>query len=418
MEELIGIKGYVTKTLGVGGVIKKFPEDFLVEEIPVERKLNGGKYLIVEVKKKNWDTHLFVRALAKALGIPQHHISWAGTKDKRAITVQRFSILGVDESRVAEVRIKDAEIKILGRSHQPISLGDLFGNRFRIVIREAKDVDRAEKITEEIKEIGGIPNFFGEQRFGTIRPISHLVGERILRGDYEGAFFTYVAMPFEGEREEVREARKYIWESRDVERGLELMPPYLKYERMLMRYILKKRGDYKGAFNILPRNLRMMFAHAYQSYLFNLILSERMRREIPINDVILGDVVCFVKHGVPDVGKLRFVDRRNLETMRKLVREGRVLPTAPLIGEKTVFAKGEMGEIEKEILSQISSMNFENSTFNTPGMRRAILLPVSPKCEVSEESVTLEFSLFKGGYATSVIREYTKTQKYLYLGGD
>lgn len=414
MEELIGIKGYATKTRGIGGVIKKFPEDFIVEEIPIERRLGEGKYLIVEVRKKNWDTHLFVRALARALGIPQKNISWAGTKDKRAITVQRFSILGADESMISEVRIRDAEIRVLGRSHQPISLGDLVGNRFQIIIRDVEDGERAHKITEEIEEIGGVPNFFGEQRFGTIRPISHLVGEKLLKGDYEGAFFTYVAMPFEGEREEVREARKYIWETGDIERGLELMPPYLRYERIMMRHVLKRKEDYRGAFMILPRNLRMMFAHAYQSYLFNLILSERMRRGLPLNDVVPGDIVCFMKGGVPDTEKLRRVDERNLETIRKLVKEGRALPTAPLVGERTLLAEGEVGEIEREILSHISSLNFEDSTFNTPGMRRPILLSVSPSCEVMEDLVILRFSLFKGGYATCVIREYTKTKSFYF----
>ncbi|MBC7109610.1 MAG: tRNA pseudouridine(13) synthase TruD [Archaeoglobi archaeon] len=409
MEELIGIRGYITKTPGTGGVIRKSPEDFVVEEIPVERNLQAGKYLIVEVKKKNWDTHLFVRALARALEIPERYISWAGTKDKRAVTVQRFSILGVDESRISEVRIRDAEIRVLGRSHQPISLGDLIGNLFKIVIRDAKHPERAERITEEIKEIGGVPNFFGEQRFGTTRPISHLVGEKLLKGDYRGAFFTYVAMPFEEERKEVREARRYILETEDLEKGLELLPRYLKYERMMIRHVLKRPGDFRGAFEILPRNLRMMFAHAYQSYLFNLIVSRRMERGLPLNDVVIGDIVCFMKGGVPETERLREVDERNIETIRKLVKEGRALPTAPIIGESTPLASGEPGEIEREILKDSSSLNFRDSTLNTSGMRRPIIVPVSPECDIKDE-ILLRFSLFKGAYATSVLREYLKSK--------
>ena len=190
VEERVGISAYITKTDGIDGNIKELIEDFYVEEITKLKLSTEGRYTILKVKKVNWDTLNFVRALSNALRISQRRIHYAGTKDKRAIAVQYFAISNLKEEdieRLKNLKIKDAEIEIIGKSNKCIQLGDLIGNRFVIKVRNPTDGDKIETIHEELKE-KGTPNFFGLQRFGAIRFITHEVGLQILKRDYESAF--------------------------------------------------------------------------------------------------------------------------------------------------------------------------------------------------------------------------------------
>ena len=90
----------------------------------------------------------------------------------------------------------------------------------------------------------------------------------------------YVGNPNEDENEEAQEARRLLQETRDFEEALRTFPPKLTFERTVIGYLVRNPGDYVGAIRVLPGNLQMMFVHAYQSFMFNRILSERMRRGI------------------------------------------------------------------------------------------------------------------------------------------
>ncbi|HHE75746.1 MAG TPA: tRNA pseudouridine(13) synthase TruD, partial [Candidatus Aciduliprofundum boonei] len=136
VEEDIGISSFLSSTPGVGGKLRKRIEDFYVEEIPVEHKRESlGKNLWLKVKLINWETNRFVNILSKTLGISRHRIKFAGTKDKRAITVQYFCILNYPED--IKINLKDVEIIESFRSNESLELGDLIGNRFRIFLSDA-----------------------------------------------------------------------------------------------------------------------------------------------------------------------------------------------------------------------------------------------------------------------------------------
>src|SRR5450759_1966752 len=235
-DETIGISLYCTKTPGIGGVIRQEIEDFFVEELTNRIESTNGQYLIAELTKTNWDIHHLVRDLARILRISQSRFGWAGTKDKRAITKQKICIWDLSEAELARVKLKDIELKPIGRSNKKVSLGDLWGNRFIITIRNI-DLSpeetriRVETITKEL-EIGA-PNFFGVQRFGENRPVTHVVGESLLRGDIKEAALTYIARPFPEENEEIRKARQFVWETGDFKEGLKIYPIHFQYERAM-----------------------------------------------------------------------------------------------------------------------------------------------------------------------------------------
>ena len=311
----------------------------------------------------------------------------------------------------------DLKIRVLGRTNRAVGLGDLLGNRFRITIRELCCPDPAARlagITEEIVKQRGVPNYFGVQRFGDIRPVTHKVGEALARGKIEEAVFIYLALPFPGEPERTREAREKLWVNRDIPAALKEFPEYLHYELAMLNYLVEHPGDYAHSFDVLSVNLKRLFVHAYQSYLFNRILSRRLAAAMPLHRAVVGDVVCFAREGLPDMDKVQEVTSENLEAINRLAGRGRAFVTLPLIGFETVLAEGAQGEIERAVLREegISPENFrvpENPDLGSRGTRRAALCPVKPQIRVEENLAELQFVLPKGSYATVVLREYMKS---------
>ncbi|MDP2767694.1 MAG: tRNA pseudouridine(13) synthase TruD, partial [Candidatus Methanoperedens sp.] len=154
-DNTIGISLYYTRNPGLGGRIRQQIEDFVVEELTNRVETTNGKYLIVELTKKNWDIHHLVRDLARILRISQNRFGWAGTKDKRAITKQKISVWDMGEEDIGRVRLRDVELKAIGRSNKKISLGDLWGNRFKIAVRnielsQEETLVRVKTITQEL----------------------------------------------------------------------------------------------------------------------------------------------------------------------------------------------------------------------------------------------------------------------------
>jgi tRNA pseudouridine13 synthase len=396
----------------------------VVEELTNRMEITDGKYLIIELSKRNWDTHRLIRELSRILRVSQDRFGWAGTKDKRAFTKQKISIWDMGEEEMSRIRLKDVELTPVGRSNKKISLGDLWGNRFKITIRDitlSKDeaLGRVKAITEELQNVA--PNFFGVQRFGENRPVTHIVGEAIVRGDLKGAALTYIARPFPDETEEIQKARKYVQDTEDFKTGLKMYPLRLQFERAMMNHLIAHPDDHAGAFRALSPNLKKMFLHAYQSYIFNIILSRRIADGMSINEAYVGDVVCFKNEvGMPDTSRLQKVTEDNIDGINNLIKRGRSFVTAPLVGYDTLLSGGRQGEIEREVISE---MKIDLEGFTVPqmpeiaskGLRREIVLPVKPEFSVMEDDlnsgktkVVLEFTLQKGGYATVVLREYMK----------
>ncbi|PTD93557.1 tRNA pseudouridine(13) synthase TruD, partial [archaeon SCG-AAA382B04] len=170
----------------VGGKIRQKPEDFVVKEksnfdyIKKEPKEKDLDYLVVRVKAKNWDTNQLIKELSDQLGVSKKRISFAGTKDKRAITTQLFTFYKVKKQDLERIDLNNVEFIDFGYCKNQINIGDLVGNKFEIKLRNVDNPKRAEDIKKLLQK-NGIINYYGPQRFGGIRPITHLVGEQIVR---------------------------------------------------------------------------------------------------------------------------------------------------------------------------------------------------------------------------------------------
>lgn len=409
VERIVGIGGYITSTPGMGGKIKEEADDFYVEEITDLKFSEEGDHLVVKVEKKNWDTLSFARILSNSLGISQRRISFAGTKDKRAVTVQYFSIKGVGVEDVKRVRIKDAKIEVVGYLKRQIQLGDLLGNYFKIRVYDCKDGEVFERVKEELSE-KGTPNFFGLQRFGSVRFITHEVGKLILQGNYEEAFWVYVAKPFEGENETVRKIRQELWEMRDAKFGLREFPKHLRYERLLLQKLREGKKEEEALLS-LPKNLKMMFVHAYQSYIFNRLLSERIKDFGTLKEIMVGDYACYLTFKA----RPTFADCSevtvNEERVKFLIKERVATLALPLVGYQTKLTG--WNTLAKEFLAEdnLELQNFKTNhkEFSSAGSSRAadMLVEIS---EISFDDEFFSFYLPKGCYATVMLREFLKTE--------
>jgi len=424
-ESEIGIEIHMTKTPGIGGKLKKEPEDFVVTEIPKlpERK-KDGEYSAAMIMSRNWETNRLVRRLAKNLRISRRRIFFAGTKDKRAITTQLF-VFSAPLEDIRALRILDVKVLNLYQTNKRIKFGDLLGNEFEIAIRDIvvpkNDVEqRVNSVKDEILNAGGFPNFFGVQRFGAVRPITHLVGKYIIQGEFKKAVDAYVANPIQSENREEFEARRALQETGDYSEALRTYPKTLSFEKAILNYLVKNKDDYVGGLYQLPKNLLIMFIHAYQSYLFNKILNARLARGIPINEPRVGDLIQPLdKSGLPDHERWIKVGDKNIEKVRLRCKEGKAFVSGILFGSECVFAEGEMGEIERGVVEE-EGLKPENfivpmmPQLSSKGIRRELMAPLTKlNCEIHDERVLLKFKLTKGCYATSMLREFMKSEDLL-----
>lgn len=418
---------YATRAEGIGGRLRVAPEDFVVEEIPdPPRPSKGpGKYTIVTLRATNWETNKLVRELGRRLGVSRRGIFFTGTKDKRAVKTQQMAILAPEE-RVRAVQIAGVEVLSTFRADRAPKLGDLIGNRFDIAVRElALPADEAARrcgaVEGELAALGGMPNFFGVQRFGALRPVTQAVGERLVRGDVEGAVMAYVGDPQPGEPAEAFEARRRIQEERDFGKAVTYYPRQLTFERVLVQHLAESPGDWVGAVRKLPLNLVTMFVYAYQSLLFNEVLSERLSRGLPLREPLEGDIVVPVDRlACPDHDTLIPVRARNLAKCRAQAAKGRAAPTGLVFGLASPFADGPLGEIEREV---VAKAGIERAAFGMPhmpelasfGQRRALVVaPRGYERRGEDQAVRLGFHLPKGSYATCLLREFMKAPASAY----
>jgi tRNA pseudouridine13 synthase len=422
-EKRIGIELFLTQTEGIGGKLRTIPQDFIVEEIskyPNEKK--EGNYSIAEITTINWETNHLIKELSNKLHISRKRINFAGTKDKRSKSKRLMSFFKVDNKKLNEISLKDVEINYLFQSDKPIKIGNLIGNKFDINIRDIKNkkISQIENIYSKIKENGGFPNYFGIQRFGVIRPITHIVGKYIVKGDFKKAVMTYIGNPMNGEDKLTYRLRKELEETLDFSTALKSYPKHLSFEKSMLNKLVVNSSDFVSALKELPKNLLTMFIYAYQSYLFNKIISKRISKNIPINQAIIGDIIYPIKKNEIE-NRMIPVSKINIEKVNKEIKKGKAFITGLLYGSHSIFSKGEMGEIEKSIIEEegIDYRDFiisEIPFISSKGSRRSIIAVVNNmdysmrKDDFNDKDyLNIKFELNKGCYATSLLREFMKS---------
>lgn len=409
LERDLGMDYYASDAEGIGGRLRSTAEDFLVEEIPLEKKQTNGPFLICRLTKKNWELQHAVKEIAKRLGISHRRIGWAGTKDRNAITTQWISLYNVTPGQAAAVYLKDISLESLTQSNEGLSLGDLQGNRFDIVIRDPDMADLASRVRSISETVAaGVPNYFGLQRFGAIRPVTHRVGEWILKGDYEQAVLMYIGMEFPGEPDESKAIRSAFSATRDPAPALHALPVQMNYERAMLHHLVECPGDYAGALQVLPPKLLSMFVSAFQSYLFNLALSRRIDDGYALDDPHPGDRLLFAN------GRTDTVTGANCGAVKIHLKRGRCTIALFMPGKEKFEAKTPGEQATEALLAEyrISPEDFARASVfvrtKFEGAWRPVALRTEIQSVIEEGNLRLRFTLPPGHYATTVCREFMK----------
>ncbi|CEP03890.1 unnamed protein product (mitochondrion) [Plasmodiophora brassicae] len=258
----------------------------------------GGdcKYLQMTLHKANIDTMKAIHALSQVTGISEKRIEYAGNKDRRAITTQLITMFKADAQTIARClpRLRD-DVRVGNFCYVQDStrLGSLKGNRFGIVLRDVQLEDGAEMTAVDaslnvVREAGFV-NYFGLQRFGTGSASTHMIGMAIMQERFDLAV-SLILVPQDSQQENLRSALQYFGESFDYKGTLERLQPRDLIERTILRSLEQSPNAFVNALCSLPRNMRLLYVHAFQSAIWNRLATFRLK-ELDSTRPVVGDLV-------------------------------------------------------------------------------------------------------------------------------
>ena len=324
--------------------IKELPEDFIVKEIPSKtfNKVNG-KYLIYKLKKVSRNTEDCIQFLSKSLHIQRKHIGFAGTKDRNAITEQFISVINKNNKTRIE-NFKKAEnfsLEFIGYLDSPLSLGDLKGNNFEIIIKNVDDKKEVEKPYFTI-------NYFDDQRFSKL---NKEIGKAIIKKDFKQA----------------------------VE--------FLTKQNQLNKEAIETfKEDYIRMIRTIPLKILKLFIHSYQSYLFNEICKKIIKEE-----------KYLYKEVDYSQGKLFFLSEEPNNYKLPLLGFGsEIVEHQIIINEILDDEKVNLRDFIIKPIPELSSFGAE---------RNFITKVNDFESEKQGENLKINFDLPKGSYATIVVKK-------------
>jgi len=384
------------------------PEDFRVDELLAFEPDGEGEHLMVRFEKTGLSTRAALRGIDKRLKLGRGAYGTAGQKDARAITTQHVTIEGARADEVARLDVPG--LRVLGTvpHGRKLRTGQLAGNRFEIRLRGVPPfrVDDLHTAAERLRQ-RGVPNYFGQQRFGN-RGDTALLGRQLLKGEFAEAVRTIAGRPSDRDHGRVKEAR-ILFEARSWRDAARTWPHGYEDAARLCMSMARFSGRTQQALFSMEREDLRFYVSAYQAHLFNAVLAERMPA---IDRLLAGDWA--VRHEEPGMFPVEDVER---EQPRATAFE--ISPTAPLFGAKVGLSAAEAGAVETRVLAaaDIAPEDFGNQrgSLKSSGSRRALRVRVADLAleEGSDGEgafTAARFMLPSGSYATSLLRELLKNE--------
>jgi tRNA pseudouridine13 synthase len=393
LDSQIGISVYSTNFDGVGGKIRVTPEDFEVSEVISEKSLKSiseqDGYAVYKLKKKKIDTNHALSDIFRKKGL---RLKALGLKDASAITEQ-FVCSNHKGKSIESYDSTKYSLRNIGYVKKPLTKKDMVGNHFKIKISDCTNN------LSEFKDYDKILNFYGYQRFGSKRPVTHLIGKAILQKNFEKAVDLILSFCSPFDSKENNEIREKLNDKSNYAKYYDQIPPQMDIERIVLREMIDT-GDSQKSIRQIPLSLRRFYVQAYQSFLFNCTLSSALTDGENLFESNEGDV-CFDFRGI--IGKyLKGKDQRL---------------AIPFIGY-SYYKKTRFDYQISKILDfeEISPKDFfikeMQEVSNEGGFRQASLF-----CsDYSTDGNSLEFTLSRGSFATILLREIMKPEDPMIAG--
>ncbi|HEV3168435.1 MAG TPA: tRNA pseudouridine(13) synthase TruD [Isosphaeraceae bacterium] len=383
--------------------LKRQPEDFRVEELPLVSGSDRGRFGFYRLTKRGLGTLEAIEAIVRRWNLPRSVVSYGGLKDRHALTLQYLTIFDGPDRALHE---ESLELEPLGRLAHPYGPQHFQGNRFAVVLRNLKG-PAAETALRALAELprDGLPNYFDDQRFGSVGFEGGFVAAAWLAGDHERALRLAIAEPNPADRPGTK-AEKVIL--RDCWGDWPAAKARLErsHARSIVTYLVDHPTDFRGAFARLRRDLRSLYFSAYQSYLWNLMLGrliDRIARPDQRTPIDFKVATLPIHHGLEsDQAEELAQARLPLPSSRNK------LPAGP-VRDLALSVTQEMGVAWEDL-----RVKHLKDVFFSKGDRAAVFFPVNlshslapDELYLKRQKLTLAFDLPKGAYATLVVKRVT-----------
>jgi tRNA pseudouridine13 synthase len=261
--------------------VKQSPGDFRVEELTDRTPRPAGGFALYRLEKAGWTTPDAVGGVCHRWRIDRRLVSFGGLKDRHAETVQYFTITDGPERDLA---FDHVSLTYLGRTDSPFTSADVRANRFAITLRNLSAAE-AERIAAEADGVArvGLPNYFDDQRFGSVSPDGEFVGRLLVMGEFEAALKLALIAPYEHDRSGPKRAKAHLRKHWGDWRKCRAVLP-----RELIPCLLRNPPDYRTAVTRLNPELQGLHLAAYQSDLWNRTLARWLRDAFPAE--LLGSI--------------------------------------------------------------------------------------------------------------------------------
>lgn len=381
--------------------VKSRPDDFQVEELPTVRPQNSGRFRFYRLSKQELGTPEALELIRRRWNLPESSISHGGLKDKHAQTVQYLTITNGPDTSLQESNFL---LEPIGSLNAPYGPQGFRGNRFTIRLRDlprAKADQIRDSLQATVRE--GVPNYFDDQRFGSVGKSQEFIIHAWMKENYERAFWLAVADPYPFDRPSVRREKDILnsnwtdWSriKAELDKG---------NTRSVITYLCDHPTDYRGAFVRLRRDMRRIWVSAFQSQLFNDVLGQLIRQNLEpaqLWNVAFKTDVKPIWHDLSDEQVKHF---SSLELPLPCGRNR--LPEQPdlLAAINHVMEKWEL---------QWHSLRIKkmDDVFFGKGGRAASLKPTVGNCTIQPDDLNegrrmarMVFELPRGSYATLVIK--------------
>src|ERR671923_743158 len=404
IDLLAGIDCYCTSFAGTGGSIKKQEsEGFIVSEL-VDESLDislsydgDHRYPLYVLEKRAIDSNHAIFEIERELHM---RLRVMGIKDAKAVTTQYAGMERVMRNPPVELKSRHTRLTLKGFTRHPLEKKFLAGNNCEITIYNARSSD----LSSFVSEVGMVGNFYGLQRFGSERLVTHLVGREIVKRNFKKAAELLLSYTTDYDSAMSKEIRQKSLDPKNYQNILKHLPRGMDIEYQLMKAFVNGKEPI-SALRSISINIRRLFIHAYQAYIFNRCLSNAIVNGENILKSSGGDL-CFEVEDPLTFGKIRkFNPTTDLDA--------RVIPAVRLPGYSFQLGKGRFELITKKIMDEenVTPRDFYikemQELSNQGGFRQASLC-----CRdfSYKGSLVLSFKLPKGSYATTLLREIMKPE--------